>query len=556
MLFSKDDRRSKGMHVAISLTALVSLCVWLTSPRLVAQLLTSASAPSNSIATPPAAIAGRVVNAVSGQPISRVLVQIGTQAMLSDGEGKFSFRDPGLALGSLNVQKPGYSLEPETAVSGSVASISMQDPNNVEIVLWPEAVFTGTVNSPDGEPLPHVQVMVRHTTVDEQGSRQQFAGQAQTDSNGGWRIPVPAGRYSIEVPYVPRMPGRPEALLPYSYPSGAADGTKEFIAVHSGQELRFQLQPSLGRTHGVDLPFDAPGAVPGIEVRPPRVAAISSNGQAFQAGARRPTDPGGLHLELPQGSYRLEGTTFEADGMLFGDSFVTVPDHDVRAPIMHMSAIVGTPLEMLVEANSTGQPASSGSTPQVNVLSFNLALQPLQSDAQSPLQFGVRPRMERDGTVRFPAPPGTYKLTGIPSGGWYVRSATYGGTDLLQAPLTIGRSAGSSSIRIIVSNGTGSVKGSIRSSGTPAQAWLYLMATATSVSPLIVRRSNSDGSFNISNLPPGSYRVLALPYHLSLDFADPSATARFARFTGSTSIVAENTANLDLEVVPAKELQP
>ena len=552
VLFGKDHHRSREVHFPLSMTALVLLCGSLTSPGLRAQLNSTSANPSTAA---PAAISGRVVNAVSGQAISRVLVQIGTQAMLSDGEGKFSFKDPGLALSSLNVQKPGYSIEPETIAGGSIPGVSTQDPNNVEIVLWPEAVLTGTVSSPDGEPLPRVQVMARRTTIDEQGPRQQFAGQGLTDSNGNWRIPVTAGRYSIEVPYVPRMPGRPEALLPYSYPPGGADGTREFIAVRSGQEPRFQLQPSLGRTHGVDLPFDTPGAS-GLNARPPRVVAISSGGQTFQAGAGRPASTGNLHLELPQGSYRLEGTTFEADGLLFGDSSVTVPDHDVTAPIMHMSAIVSTPLEMTVEPSATGQTTSSGGIPQVNPLSFNLALQPFQSDIQSPVQFGVRPRLERDGMTRFAAPPGTYKLTGIASGGWFVRSATYGETDLLQAPLTIGRSAGSTAIHIVVSNATGSLKGSARSSGTPAQAWLYLAANGASVSPLIVRRSNADGSFSISNLPPGSYRVLALPYRLSLDFADASAGARFASFTGSVSIVAGNTANLDLDVVPGKELQP
>ena len=549
VLSSKIDRRSPAVHVCAILAMLVPLAGCLTSSTLMAQLT---SRPPPSSTAPPAAISGRVINAVSGQPVPRALLQIGTQAVLSDGEGKFLFRDPGMALSGLTVQKPGYSLEPEMILGGSVAGLSTQDPNNVEIVLWPEAILTGTVTSPDGEPLPHVQVMTRHTIVDEQGWRQQFAGQAVTDSTGSWRIPVSAGSYSIEVPYVPRMPGRPEALLPYIYPPGAVDGTRELVSVRSGQELRIQLEPSLAIPHGIDLPYDAAGA----EGRQPRIVAISPGGQTFQAGIGRATVPGRLHLELPPGSYRLEGTMFEADGMLFGDSFVTVPDHDVTAPVMHFSNIVSTPLEMIVEANSTAQTPSSSSPSQVNALSFNLVLQPLQTNIQSPFQFGVRPRMERDGTIRFQAPPGTYKLTGISSAGWYVRSAVYGGTDLLQAPMTISRSAGNSSIRIVVSNGTGSLKGSTRSSGTPTEAWIYLMANAPTVQPLLIRRSSTDGSVNISGLAPGSYRVLALPYRMSLDSADPSSTSRFASFMGSVSILAGSTANLDLDVVPAKEIQP
>jgi hypothetical protein len=127
--------------------------------------------------------------------------------------------------------------------------------------------------------------------------------------------------------------------------------------------------------------------------------------------------------------------------------------------------------------------------------------------------------------------------------------------DLLQNLLTVGRSAGSGTIRLVASNQTGMLKGTTKAGDTLEPAWVYLINSAPSLSPILVRRSNSDGTLNVRDLPPGSYRVLALPFHQSLDFSDPAVLARFSSYIASTNVSAGDTSTLDLSVVPGKELQ-
>ena len=53
------------------------------------------------------------------------------------------------------------------------------DQSNTPLVvrLYPEALITGTVIGPDGEPLPHISVVARRSSFDESGHRWLQVGQ-------------------------------------------------------------------------------------------------------------------------------------------------------------------------------------------------------------------------------------------------------------------------------------------------------------------------------------------------------------------------------------------
>lgn len=169
-------------------------------------------------------VAGQVVNGISEAPVSRALVQLGARAMLADGEGRFRFEQAGQPPSVIRATKPGYSISPEQFDGGSAATSGNGDPLAVVVTLWPEALLTGTVLAPDGEPLPHIAVQARRSVFDEQGHRFQQAGQSQTDSHGEFRIPVTAGDYVVESQFSQRGFERDEAVLPAAYPPALSGG--------------------------------------------------------------------------------------------------------------------------------------------------------------------------------------------------------------------------------------------------------------------------------------------------------------------------------------------
>lgn len=523
-------------------------------PRVLAQLGGIVSSAGSTAATIPELIAGRVVNAVTGTPLPRTLVQISGRAVFTDQEGRFRFEQPGLPVSTLRLTKPGFSMTPEQQMDGPSEGVLPEgDPGSLTMTLWPEALLAGTVKTADGEPLQHVSILVRRSLFDEQGRHFQIAGQRQTDSHGGFRLPVPAGDYRVETQFSPRGFERQQAILPFTYPQVSSSATADVLHLGSGEEQHLELRPATSTTHTVTLPLEA-----GDEGQPPQITAHTADGTSFGVNASRSQEPGSLRLDLPSGTYTLRAMRYSREGIQFGESSVTVVDHDISGPALHLSSLPNIPVETVLDASSSPSQTSGGGRPPDTApspMQFNMALQPVDVDPTSPFQFGIRPTQQRDSGATLAAPPGVYRLTANIAGGWYIRSATSRGTDLLRENLVISSGSTPSPISLVVSNQMGSLQGTVKLAGSPGSCWLYLIATGAALPAVVVGRSDSSGRFNVS-LPPGSYRAIAFPYRHSANLQDPAVLNRFATHVGGATISAGSTSNLDLDAVPVKELVP
>lgn len=547
-------RRSRVVRVAMGAAVFLNPVVLFAGPRVQAQLGGVVSSANSAAATIPELIAGQVVNAVTGVPLPRTLVQISGRAVFTDQEGRFRFEQPGQPVSALKLTKPGFSMTPEQQMDGSSEGVLPEgDPASLTMILWPEGLLVGTVKAADGEPLPRVSILVRRSLFDDQGRHFQIAGQRQTDAHGEFRLPVPAGDYRVETQFSPRSFDRAQAILPYVYPQLSSSTTTGVFHVGSGEEQHLELRPATSKTHVVTLPLEA-----GDEGQPPQITARTADGTSFGVNASRSQDPGSLRMDLPSGTYSLRAMRYSREGMQFGESSVTVGDHDIPGPALHLNPLPNIPVEMILDASiSQGQSSGGGRPPDTapSVMQFNLALQPVDVDPTSPFQFGVRPTQQRDSGVTLAAPPGLYRLTANIAGGWYIRSATSRGTDLLRENLVISPGSSPSPITLIVSNQMGSVQGTVKLAGSPANCWLFLLATGPALPAVMIGRSDASGRFHVS-LPPGSYRAIAFPYRHSANLQDSAVLNRFATHVGGVTVSAGSTSNLDLDAVPVKELAP
>jgi hypothetical protein len=149
---------------------------------------------------------------------------------------------------------------------------------------------------------------------------------------------------------------------------------------------------------------------------------------------------------------------------------------------------------------------------------------------------------------------GVYRLAAQPGGAWYVERATYGTTDLLRQTLTVTPGAGGEAIRIVVSNATGQVAGTVRKSGTGAQAWVYLLPHEPNLVPVYTTRSAADGTYT-QTVPPGTYSVVAFDHRFPGDLTDPGTVAHLSGGVASTQVTSGAKASLDLDLQTVETVQ-
>jgi hypothetical protein len=526
--------------------------------------------------TTPIPLQGRIVNAVTGLPIPRVLVRLNSRAVLTDHEGKFFFDQVTDAAVNLQITKPGFSASADPFDAPSLFLRMDQLTGPVEFRLYPEALLTGTVMAPDGEPIPRASVLARRSTFDDQGHHWQIIGQSQTDLHGDFRIPVSAADYRVETRYLARNNGERDAILPVSSPPSAS---AQAIHLSSGQEQHVELRPAVRRTYPVLLGIES-----GTDRGFPMITAHTSDGGSFNIGVIPTRTPGHANLYLPTGTYRLSARIQNPESIEIAETSVTVTGAEqliadasitpTAGTILRFVTIAAIPVEVSADSASTSATSNSGSqsasrstgpisisqsgqqSTGPNATQFGLSLQridPSDDDQQSNLNLVHNPR----GTTGFTAPPGTYRLMSRGYGQWYIRSATYGSSDLIGHTLTIAAGASGATIHLVASNQTGSLQGSVKLKSQPASgSWIYLINNAASLTPTYTLRANVDGTFTNPFLPPGTYQAIAFERRHSVDLSDPASLAPYSTWVQAVTITAGGQMTTNLNAVPETEVQP
>jgi hypothetical protein len=468
-----------------------------------------------------------------------------SRAMLTDHDGNFRFDQNTDANANIFVTKPGFYASTEMQEPGNVFVQGTQMAAPIQLRLYPEALLTGTVLAPDGTPLPHVFVSAMRSYFDDTSHRWLPAAQDQTDSHGNFRLPVQAGEYRLETRYSPVDRTVGQAVLPVSVPNEASSNTAHSIQIRSGEEQHFELRPALSPTHTVTLTAQSGGGRDFM-----RITARSSNGSTLQLSPRMDGGMGEAKIQLPQGTYTLTEMRNNAESPEEAETTVTVGDHDISGVALQFSPVPSIPVELVVDSSATSDNTQPPNLPQLGLM--------LESDRDDPERGDstVRPMPRHDQSFAFNAPPGSYRLQGRNTGVWYIKSATYGASDLLQQNLTVVPGAAGTPIRIVVSNQTGSLQGTVNLNGSPAQCYVYLIPSGANAQSVITVRSGSSGSYTAAHLPPGNYQAIAFERRHSANYRDPESLAAYSTFVHSVSVQAGDKPTLNLDAVPVAEVAP
>jgi len=202
----------------------------------------------------PRPIEGTVVNALTGEPLRRVSLQVlsvgspTAEPVVTDSLGRFRLPDMPPGRVQLRATRAGYFTESGT--DDLAVDLKPGDrPGVIQIKLFPGGSVSGAVTDETGEPVVGAQVMLlRRAFV---GGRKQFTFVASgiTDDRGGFRLfGLPPQSYLVRA-VAPRVPGDPQLYPPMFFPAANEPGKATPLTLSAGQEQRginISLRPSPG----------------------------------------------------------------------------------------------------------------------------------------------------------------------------------------------------------------------------------------------------------------------------------------------------------------------
>jgi hypothetical protein len=457
--------------------------------------------PAQQRPTPVAAsgrIAGRVLGADNGRPITRALVRLvapelpGGRSALTDNSGMFEFTDLPTGRYTLSASKAGYVGlsfgQRRPLQAGTPLQLADgRELKGIDFRLPRGSAITGHVYDENGDPLPGAAVRAGRYQFG-QGMRQLVpAGTAQTDDRGEYRLwGLNPGEYYISA--IARNPGAPAGRGFAAQPGSGGPGA--FLArgrgappVADGRDLEqeayaptyFPGVPSVNEARAVTIGLAA--EVAGIDfnvllVRASRISGRVTNadGSAASAGTvnlipegatgrnggplggnygSRIQDDGVFSIvNVPPGRYVLRA---RGDGPRIrgGDSSTAawssassrdeyVPPQFASLPLTVNGDIsnlnVGLAMGATISGRVTFQATQSRQPPQIN--QFRIIASLVDRSEMGPNSTA---RIEQDGTfLLVGVPAGALWLRSQAPGSWSLKSAIVGGRDTIDQPFEVG----------------------------------------------------------------------------------------------------------------------
>jgi hypothetical protein len=469
-------------------------------------------------------IAGRVVNAITGDPVRRATVSVLSQeqnsvvaSVLTDADGNFAI--PGLAAGKypLTASRRGFRTayyDEHGGFNTAIVTGPGQDTGHLVFQLAPGAVIYGTVTGDGGDPEQNASVVLFRRDPAAPNRHPVQAEGESTDDTGAYEFSdLAAGDYYVTVGAQPwyamhAMPGAPppgESSLDVAYPVTFFDSTTDEasaspISVTAG--TRAEANISLHAVPALRLKVPGPrqqDASPGIDLR----QTVFGAGFPAQVDVQSSSNGSWDIVGLAPGHYELNTS------------------NPPRA--MEIDATSSMDVDV---ASGTPSPAVQGAV--------------RMADGSPPADVNlVLGRRDNTGSqLNAIAHHGKFQFDAVPPGVWILSAASMQGGISVSSITGSGGGPGNQvtvrdqplSITVTLSRSQTRVEGFARSRGKAAPGAMIVLVPrdpAAFVSLVRLDQSDSDGSFSLRDVPPGRYTVVAIVDGWKLDRQDPNVIARF-----------------------------
>jgi hypothetical protein len=167
-------------------------------------------------------------------------------------------------------------------------------------------------------------------------------------------------------------------------------------------------------------------------------------------------------------------------------------------------------------------------------------------------------QLESGGTFKVEGiAPGVYRMSGnsqglrTPIGAWWLKSLVIGGREMLDAPLDLRQ--GADDAVMTFSDRASEISGTLKDSQGHAAPETFVIAFSSDRSTWFFNsrrvagvRPDAEGRFAIRNLPPGEYRVIAVPDLESNEWFDPVLLERLAPVATLVTLAGIEKRTVDL----------
>src|SRR5579863_100351 len=497
-------------------------------------------------------VRGIVENSLTHQPVARALVEAGDQAVLTDGEGRFEMNLPESRL-AIRVRRPGYAGE---QAQGHLVGVGPNMPD-LTLYLMPSAGVTGHVALSSGDSAGGLRFSAYRRRGQEGRYRWTHAGDAMTNSVGIFRflqLEAP-GFYVICTEGMRERYGAATPKAPvFGYPPVCAPGGDAALSnplwIGKGQQADLEISLTRQRFYSVSVTMPNSSPNQGVSFQ-----IADQNGLPMGGGARWNEQRSSWETELPDGIYRAEVRSGGERGF-----YGRVDFRLAGAPLTGLTVAVGQlhPIPVEIRKNFTAREPDSpitiagAASPDEGpgmVISLTPADALFDNDGGGNLERRAGSSDTSQYEIRFWRP-GAYWVRAFAFNG-YISSMTSGGTDLMREPLVIGPGGQASPIQVTLRNDTGSIECRVNQpdaatgpgaagGGSPLDAPAavgeekMIAVYAIPQFPLSSRTPQAvgegSGRFQIDNLAPGAYRVVAVE-HLEQQWSDnvPDAALRASK---------------------------
>ena len=534
-----------------SVGLLVAFCAFSAS-RLLAQ--TDPQADTQPAPQNPAGqykLTGSVVNAVTGEPIRRALVQLeggSERSALTDSNGHFEFAGLPAAQVNVTARKPGFFAQEELeGGSPEVRSIIVgADSPSVAVKLTPESIIYGRVEAPDGEPIEEIPIRVISSHIVDGRKRWEPRANSMTNEDGEFRVAnLPPGVYYVEagpgasfrMRRARRLQVGEEGYTTAFYP-GATDPTGASpIVLTPGQqqEVHFALKPQpVFKVSGLIRGYVANM---GVDLQ-----IVDKLGEQLTVPIQLNPETGTFDTKVPAGDYTLRARAQDAKQSAAADVPVSVAGNLSGVQII-LGPATSIPVNVRREASESDTVNLRAGEP----IAVHL------SSSQSPfssLDFWSAPDPQKDHPLAIHnVDPGKYSVDIVANGSWYVLSASCGSTDLLRDELAVPAGSQLPPIEITLRNDGATLTGSVQSDGSPEHGTVVLVPERGSAAQAKVASAAQAGEFRFDHLAPGDYRVLAFDRVNDLEYRDPEVMNAYLSRGTHVSLQANGQSSTNVELI-------
>jgi len=494
------------------------------------------------LAVGPFRVAGTIVSAQEGHPLSRARVSLQEVRnrqnqifMITGDDGHFEFRNLPAGKYALNGAKRGYisaAYEQHEQFSTAIVTGAGVDTENLMLRLVRTAVLTGHVFDESGEPVRAATVTLWRDDHSAGVSRTVRYRSDQSDDLGSFEFaPLDAGTYFVSAVAKPwyavhppsvRQTGATDAptsvdrsldvvYLPTYYAGATEVEDASPILIRGGDHLDFDLHLTPVPALHVTLRIPPPQAGQGFQIPALFKRDFDGSQQALQPDVQM-TAPGVVEITAAPGKYELRLSQQNNQPSQSSEVEISQDNQELDGSAGQAVSTIAAKVEVMGETAPPPQMAFALRNAQHRVVAWG----PMTPTREVTFADLV---------------PGSYEvLAGAVSRAYSVVSMVVNGSPVSGRSLTVPAGAALVvSLRVV--GGAADVNGLAQRAGKGAAgAMIVLVPKNPEANRELFRRDQSDldGTFTFRSVIPGAYTAIAIENGWDLDWSKPAVIAQYA----------------------------